>query len=173
MDARRELGVRTIFNILGPLTNPAGAKSQLMGVFDQKLVSVMAKVLQKLGSRHSIIVNGSGLDEITLSGTTQAAEQMNGSIESYSIDPSDFGFESSPVDALKGGNPSDNARIIVDVLNGVKGPKRDVVVLNAAAALLACGLAKDFEGGIALANRSIDAGNAMKKLDELVKFSNS
>jgi len=169
MDARRELGVRTIFNILGPLTNPAGAKSQLMGVFDAKLLNVMAQVLQKLGNRHSIIVNGLGLDEITLCGETQVADQINGNIQNYSINPSDFGFKICSIEDLKGNTPEDNAKIILDILNGVKGPKRDVVVLNAAAALLTTGLAKDFEGAIALANRSIDHGNALEKLELLRK----
>ena len=173
MDARKELGVRTIFNILGPLTNPAGAKSQLMGVFDAKLLNVMAQVLQKLGNLHSIIVNGSGLDEITLSGITQVADQINGSIQNYSLNPEDFGFKLCSADDLKGNNPEENAKIIVDILNGSKGPKREVVVLNAAAALLTTGLAKDYEGAIALANRSIDSGNAMKKLNELKEFSNA
>src|SRR3989344_4021061 len=173
MDARKELGVRTIFNILGPLTNPAGAKSQLMGVFDAKLLNIMAQVLQKLGNRHSIIVNGSGLDEITLSGITQVADQINGSIQNYSLNPEDFGFKLCSADDLKGNNPEENAKIIVDILNGSKGPKREVVVLNAAAALLTTGLAKDYEGAIALANRSIDSGNAMKKFNELKEFSNA
>jgi len=171
MDARRELGVRTVFNILGPLTNPAGAKSQLIGVFDPKLMPVMANVLKNLGSRHAMIVNGNGLDEITISGKTDVFELKNGEIHNYSINPLDFGFELNSIDALKGDNPSDNAQIIANVLNGLKGPKRDVVVLNAAAALLVCGLAKDFEGGIALASRSIDTRNAMKKLNEMIKFS--
>ncbi len=173
MEARKELGVRTVFNILGPLTNPAGAKSQLIGVFDPKLMPVMAGVLKNLGSRHAMIVNGNGLDEITISGSTDVFELKNGIIDNYSLNPLDFGFELSSIETLKGDNPGDNAKIIVDVLNGSKGPKRDVVVLNAAAALLVCGLAKGFEGGIALASRSIDSGNAMKKLNEMIKFSNS
>src|SRR3989338_8165367 len=173
MDARKELGVRTIFNILGPLTNPAGAKCQLMGVFDAKLLNVMAQVLQKLGNLHSIIVNGSGLDEITLSGITQVADQINGSIQNYSLNPEDFGFKLCSADDLKGNNPEENAKIIVDILNGSKGPKREVVVLNAAAALLTTGLAKDYEGAIPLANRSIDSGNAMKKLNGLIEFTNN
>ena len=172
MEARKELGVRTVFNILGPLTNPAGAKSQLIGVFDPKLMPVMANVLKNLGSRHAMIVNGNGLDEITVSSKTDVFELKSGVIENYSINPSDLGFELSPIETLKGDNPLDNAKIIIDVLNELKCPKRDVVILNAAAALLVCGIAKDFEGGIALANRSIDSGNALKKLNEMIKFSN-
>lgn len=173
MDARKELGVRTIFNILGPLANPAGAKSQLIGVFEPKLMPMLANVLKNLGSRHAIIVNGNGLDEITMNGNTDVFELKNGSIENYSLNPLDFGFELSSTDALKGGTPEDNAKIILEVLNGANGPKRDVVVLNASASLLACGLAKDYEGGIALANRSIDSGSAIKKLNELKEFSNN
>ena len=111
-----------------------------------------------------MVVNGNGLDEITISGKTDVFELKNGEIHNYSINPSDFGFELSSIDNLKGDSPEDNAKIIINILNGLKGPKRDVVVLNAAAALLVCGLAKDFEGGIALAKRSIDNGSALEKL---------
>ena len=173
MDARRELCVRTIFNILGPLTNPAGAKSQLIGVFDPKLLPVMANVLKNLGSRRAIIVNGDGLDEITLSGNTNVFELKNGNIENYYINPENFGFKLCPIETLKGSMPEENASIIMNILNGAKGSKRDVVVLNAAAALLTTGLAKDYEGAIALANRSIDTGNALKKLNELKWFTNN
>src|SRR3989339_301988 len=164
MEARKELGVRTVFNILGPLTNPAGAKSQLIGVFDPKLMPIMANVLKNLGSRHAMIVNANGLDEISISSKTDVFELKHGEIHNYSINPSDFGFELSSIETLKGDAPEENSKIITDVLNGLKGPKRDVVVLNAAAALLVCGLAKDFEGGIAMASRSIDSGNALEKL---------
>jgi anthranilate phosphoribosyltransferase len=164
MEARKELSTRTVFNILGPLTNPAGAKSQLIGVFDVKLLPVMANVLKNLGSRHAIIVNGNGLDEITLTGNTDIAELKDGNIRNYAINPTDFGFELCKMDELKGNTPEDNAKIIVDVLNGIAGPKRDIVVLNAAAALLTAGLAKDFEGGISLAKKSIDSRSALEKL---------
>ena len=173
MEARKELGVRTVFNILGPLTNPAGAKSQLIGVYDVKLLPVIANVLKNLGSRHAIIVNGCGLDEITISGNTDVFELKNGSIENYSINPKDFGFKLSPVDSLKGGTPEENAAIITDILSGSRGAKRDAVVLNAAAALLTTGLAKNYEGAIALASRSIDSGNALKKLNEMKEFTNN
>ena len=173
MEARKEIGIRTIFNILGPLTNPAGAKSQLIGVFDPKLMPLMANVLRNLGSRHAIVVNGSGLDEITLTGKTDVFELKNGIIENYKIDPEDFGFSLCSPGDLKGGSAEENAGIIVDVLNGLKGPKRDIVVLNAAAALITSGLAKDFEGALALAARSIDSGNALTKLEELREFTNN
>ncbi|HLG23470.1 MAG TPA: anthranilate phosphoribosyltransferase [Candidatus Nanoarchaeia archaeon] len=170
MEARKEIGIRTIFNILGPLTNPAGAKCQLIGVFDSELMHVMADVLKNLGSRHAIIVNGSGLDEITLTGETKVIELKSGVIESYSIKPEALGFETCSIADLKGGTPEENAKIIIDILSGLKGPKRDVVVLNSAAALLSCGLAKNYEGAIAMAARSIDSGSAMKKLNDLREF---
>src|SRR3989344_135654 len=173
MEARRELGVRTVFNILGPLTNPAGAKSQLIGVFDPKLMPVMANVLKNLGSRHAMIVNGCGLDEVTLSSKTDVAELKHGITEQHSINPEELGFELCPANELKGGSAEENAGIITSIFNGLKGPKRDVVVLNAAAALLTTGLAKDFEGAISLAKRSIDSGNALKKLNELIEFTNN
>ena len=133
----------------------------------------MANVLKNLGSRRAIIVNGDGLDEITLSGNTNVFELKNGNIENYYINPENFGFKLCPIETLKGSMPEENASIIMNILNGAKGSKRDVVVLNAAAALLTTGLAKDYEGAIALANRSIDTGNALKKLNELKWFTNN
>ena len=173
MDARREIGGRTIFNILGPLTNPAGAKSQLIGASDSRLLPVIASVLKNLGSRRAIIANGSGLDEISISGKTDIFELKNDAIENYTLDPGDFGFDLSPMDSLKGGSPEENSKIIIDILEGSAGPKRDIVILNAAAALLASGLAKDYEGGIALAAHAIESGNAMEKLKQLKEFTNN
>ncbi|MBI1935913.1 anthranilate phosphoribosyltransferase [Candidatus Woesearchaeota archaeon] len=170
MEARKEIGTRTVFNILGPLTNPAGAKSQLIGVFDPRLMPLMANVLRNLGSRHAIIVNGNGLDEITLTGSTDVFELKNEEIINYSINPQDFGFNLCSIEELKGGSAEENAKIITDILKEIKGPKRDIVVLNAAAALVTAGLSKDFEGGIALAKRAIDSGNALRKLNELIDF---
>ena len=172
MQARKEIGIRTVFNILGPLTNPAGAKSQVIGVFDPKLLNVAANVLKNLGSRHAIIVNGNGLDEITITGRTQVCELKHGCIENYQIDPEDFGFKISPVEDLKGSTPEENAKIILEILKGGKSPKLDVVLLNSAAALLSAGLAKDYDGGIALAAKSIDSGKAKEKLENLREFSN-
>lgn len=173
MEARKEIGIRTVFNILGPLTNPAGARSQLIGVFDPRLMPLMANVLKNLGSRHAMIVNGCGLDEVTLTGKTDVFELKNGITEQHSINPEELGFELCPANELKGGSAEENAGIITSIFNGLKGPKRDVVVLNAAAALLTTGLAKDFEGAISLAKRSIDSGNALKKLNELIEFTNN
>ena len=165
--ARKEIGIRTIFNILGPLTNPANAKSQLVGVFDEKLLMNIAKTLNNLGSRHAIVVNGNGLDEITICGKTDVCELKNNKIDVYSINPIDFGFKLSSLDNIKGGSVSENAKIILDILNGSKGPKGDIVLLNAAAALLATDIVEDYRDAIELANYSIDSGNALKKLKDL------
>ncbi len=172
-EARKEIGIRTVFNVLGPLTNPAGAKSQLIGVFNPKIMAIMARALKNLGSRHALIVHGCGLDEITLTGSTEVMELDNGNIMHYTINPADFGFKICSIDGLKGGSPEENAKIIVDVLKGLRGPKRDIVVLNAAATLLTIGLAKGFDDGVSLASRAIDSGMAMKKLDELREFTNN
>ena len=170
--ARKEIGVRTIFNILGPLTNPANSKSQLVGVFDEKLLGIFASVLKGLGSSHVIAVNGHGLDEITISGSTKICELKGGEIKSYEINPSDFGFKLGSLDGLKSGSPQESAEIIVKILKGEKSPRRDIVLLNAAAALLAAGIAKNFEDGILLAVRSVDSGSAMNKLEKLKEFTN-
>ena len=172
MEARKEIGTRTIFNILGPLTNPAGAKSQLIGVFDSKLLKTVASVLKNLGSGHVIVVNGSGLDEITTSGPTKVCELKNNSLKNYEISPKELGFKLSPKESLRGGTPEENAKIITEILNCSKGPRRDAVLLNASAALLASGIAGSYKEGVKLAAKSIDLGNAMKKLNELKEFTN-
>ncbi|MDP2689439.1 MAG: anthranilate phosphoribosyltransferase, partial [Deltaproteobacteria bacterium] len=170
---RREIGIRTIFNILGPLTNPAGAKRQLLGVYDPALTDILAKVLANLGSEHAFVVRGEdGLDEITLTGETRVTELKDGSIRTYRIKPEDFGFERCPPEALKGGGPERNAEIILAVLNGGKGPARDVVLLNSAAAVTAGGLANSIAEGIAIAHGSIDSGAALEKLEALKRLTN-
>lgn len=170
---RRELGIRSIFNILGPLTNPAGAARQLIGVYDPALTDIMAKVLFNLGSVHAFVVRGEdGLDEITLTGETRVTELKDGSIRTYHIKPEDFGFARCSPAELKGGEPDMNARIILDVLGGRRGPARDVVLLNGAAAIVAGGKAGRLEEGIALAHGSIDSGEAMKKLERLKRITN-
>ena len=171
-NARKEIGIRTIFNLLGPLANPANAKSQLIGVFDESMLHVFAEVLKNLGSEHVIIVNGDGIDEITVCAKTKVCELKGGRIESYEISPEDFGLKISSLNSIAGGTPQENANIILDILSGAKGPKRDVVLMNAAAALLAAGKAKGYKDGIELAAQSIDSRNAMKKLNELEKFTN-
>lgn len=171
-NARKEIGIRTVFNILGPLTNPANAKSQLVGVFNGGLLKAMANVLKNLGSRHVIVVSGDGLDEITICGKTNVCELKNGKIGSYEINPVDFGFNLSSLEGIKGGSPKENAKIIFEILNGAKGPKRDVVLLNAAAALLASDIVKNYKDALELAANSIDSGKALEKLNELVRFTN-
>lgn len=170
---RRELGIRSIFNILGPLTNPAGATRQLLGVYDPALTDILAMVLFNLGSVHAFIVRGEdGLDEITLTGETRVTELKDGSVRTYHIKPEDFGFgRCSPAD-LKGGDPEVNAGIILDVLGGKLGPARDIVLLNSAAAIVAGGKAGRIEEGIALAHGSIDSGEALGKLEKLKRITN-
>lgn len=172
LNARKEIGVRTIFNILGPLTNPANAKSQLIGVFDENLLVNILEVLKNLGSEHVIAVNGKGLDEITISDKTKVCELKDGNIDSYEINPGDFGFKLSRINEITGGPPQENAKIILDILNGAKGPKRDIVLLNAAAALLASDKSKDYKEALEIAAYSIDSGKAFEKLNKLVKFTN-
>ncbi len=169
---RKELGVRTVFNILGPLTNPAEAPYELMGVFDEALVEPLAEVLGNLGCRHAVVVNGGGMDEITLSGETKVAEYKKGHIHSYSIKPTDFGIRIADLEEIKGGSPDENRQIILDILDGKeKGPKRDIVLLNAAMALFAAEKVTNMRTGISKAEKAIDSGSAMKKLRALVEFS--
>mgnify|MGYP001614888370 FL=1 len=171
-NARKELGISTVFNILGPLTNPANAKSQLIGVFSENLLMDIVNVAKNLGSRHVIAVNGNGLDEITICAKTKLCELKNGSVESYYMSPEDFGFKLGSLDEIRGSSPKENAKIILEVLNGAKGPKRDVVLLNAAAALLASDIASDYGDSLELAAHSIDSGKALEKLNGLVEFTN-
>ncbi|MDO8427545.1 MAG: anthranilate phosphoribosyltransferase [Deltaproteobacteria bacterium] len=170
---RRELGIRSIFNLLGPLTNPAGAKRQIIGVYDPALTDILAKVLFNLGSVHAFIVRGEdGLDEITLTGPTKVTELKDGNIKTYHIKPEDFGFSRcGPMD-LKGGEPELNAEIILGLLNGKKGPARDVVLLNSAAAITAAGKANSLDEGIAMAHGSIDSGSALDRLERLKRITN-
>ncbi len=170
--ARKEIGIRTVFNMLGPLTNPANAKSQLIGVFNSDLLNIFAEVLRNLYVNHALIVHGNGLDEITVCGTTKVCELKNSSIRNYEINPSDFGFKIGSMEELKGDSAEQNAKIILEILNGAKGPKTDIVLLNSAAALLTTGIINDFKEGIELAKQSIDSGNAIKVLENLIKFTN-
>lgn len=170
---RRDIGIRTIFNILGPLTNPAGAKRQLIGVYDPALTDIMAQVLANLGSTHAFVVRGEdGLDEITLTTETKVTELKDGLIRSYHIKPEDYGFARCAPEALRGGDPDMNADIITDVLGGKKGPARDVVILNSAAAIVAGAAAGSIEEGIALAHGSIDSGAAASKLEKIKRITN-
>ncbi len=168
---RQELGIRTLLNILGPLTNPAGAGLQVVGVFDAGLTELLAKVLVHLGSQHCFIVHGmDGLDEITLTDRTRISEGKAGVVSSYFIDPKEFGLTRVKPKELLGGSAEDNAVITRDVLQGRKGPKRDIVCLNAAPALVAGKKAKTLQEGFSAAQRAIDTGAAMEKLEKLVAF---
>lgn len=168
---RREIGVRTVFNILGPLANPAKVKAQVIGVYDVSLVEKIAKVLEGLGVRHAIVAHGlDGLDEISPIGETEIAELKDGKIIRYIISPEDFGLERAKVREIEGGDADDNAKIAIDILKGRKGTRRDAVLMNAAAALVVVGLAKDLKDGFELAALSIDSGEAHRKLEALVRF---
>ncbi len=170
---RREMGVRTIFNILGPLTNPAGAPRQVLGVYRRDLTVKIAGALQRLGSERAFVVHGSdGLDEITITGPTHVAELRNGTVEEYDLMPEDFGLATAPPESIHGGNAQENARIVRSVLSGERGPRRDVVLMNAAAALLVAGATKDMMWGVRMAEDVIDSGEALEKLERLVEITN-
>ncbi|MBP7581917.1 MAG: anthranilate phosphoribosyltransferase [Vogesella sp.] len=169
---RKELGVRTIFNILGPLTNPAGAPNQVMGVFHPDLVGIQARVLRELGSEHVMIVHGcDGLDEITLSGDTRVAELKDGVIIDYALNPADFGLSQAPLSAIRAESADASRQFLLDVLAGEPGPARDVVLLNAGAAIYTAGVAGSLADGVQAAAAAIDSGAARAKLDALVKLS--
>jgi len=170
---RQEMGVRTILNVLGPLTNPAGAVAQVVGVYDGKLTDTLAQVLVRLGSRHCFLVHGmDGLDEITLTDRTRVSEGKAGVVSSYFIEPSEFGLARVRPKELEGGTPEENARTTRDILQGRRGPKRDVVCLNAAPALVAGGKARTLQEGFELAGKVIDGGAAIDKLERLIAFTN-
>ncbi|MEK6528380.1 MAG: anthranilate phosphoribosyltransferase [Nitrospirota bacterium] len=170
---RKEMGIRTIFNILGPLTNPAGAQRQVLGVFSDALTEPLAKVLANLGAKHAFIVHGEdGLDEITNTDKTKISELKDGRIDTYFITPEDLGFERAKKDDLLGGTAKENAQIIIDILSGKKGPKRDIAVMNASAALIAGDRAKSFSDAIKKASEAIDSGKALKKLEEIKVVTN-
>ena len=172
---RRELAVRTIFNILGPLTNPANASSQLLGVFDPELTEPLAHVLASLGTRAALVVHGSGgLDELTTIGPSRVSELRDGKVRTYQLDPQSLGFAHAPFSDLVGGSAQENAVITSAILKGEdRSARRDTVVLNAAAALLASGKAEELQDGIQLARQSIDSGSAMRVLASLIEFTNN
>ncbi len=170
---RREMGIRTIFNLLGPLSNPAGAKRQLLGVFDKKWVRPIAEVLKNLGSERAMVVHGEdGLDEITLTGATYVAELKQGEVREYKIEPEDLGFKRCLLSEIRGGTSGYNAEIIREVLTGAKTPKTDIVLLNAGSAIYIAGRAKSIQEGVELARQTIKSGKAMEKLEALIKMSN-
>ncbi len=177
--ARRELRVRTVFNLLGPLTNPAGASAQIVGVYDASLTELVAQALGELGVQRALVVHGAdGLDEISISGETHIAELRDGAVRSYTVVPEDFGLRRATLEAIRGGDAAHNAEMIHNVLGSVSrghehGPHRDIVLANSAGALVAAGRATDFLDGVRLAAESIASGAARAKLEALVAFSQS
>jgi anthranilate phosphoribosyltransferase len=170
---RKEIGIRSIFNILGPLTNPAGANVQVLGVYDKQLTQVLAEVLKKLGSRGAFVVHGEdSLDEISITGPTVVSELKNDRVTTYTIEPEDFGLPRATLAEIKGGDAQENARIVLSVLQGESGARRNIVLLNGAAALMAAGRAADFGEGISQAAEAIDSGQAMDKLEGLRRITN-
>lgn len=169
---RRELGVRTLFNILGPLTNPAGAKNQLLGVFDAKLVNILVRVLQRLGSRHVMVVHGfDGLDEITITGKTTIGELKQGEVIEYAIQPEDFGLNRAPIETIRVSDLTQAKEMLLSVLDNQPGPARDIVALNAGAAIYISGIAPSLAQGIASAKAVLASGAAKDKLQDLVTYS--
>jgi anthranilate phosphoribosyltransferase len=171
MPVRRELAVRTVFNVLGPLTNPAGARRQVLGVYAPRLVEILARVLAELEAEHALVVHGSdGLDEITTTGPTWAAEVRDGSVRTFEIDPATLGVKRAEPRDLAGGTPAENAVLLRRVLEGERGPLADIVAVNAAAALWIGGHAADLGGGLELARTALDEGAAARKLDHFLAF---
>jgi anthranilate phosphoribosyltransferase len=177
MPARRELRMRTVFNLLGPLTNPAGASAQVVGVYDASLTELIARALGELGVRRAMVVHGAdGLDEISIAGETYVSELRDAMVQSYTVTPEDFGLHRAPLEAIRGGDAKHNAEIIRNIfgqsqLPRAHGPHREIVLANAAAALVVAGRASDFLAGVNLAAESIDSGAARDKLEALVAFS--
>jgi anthranilate phosphoribosyltransferase len=171
MAARREMGVRTVFNMLGPLTNPAGANAQVIGVYAAALTEPLARVLAELGTVRAFVVHGAdSLDEISNTGESRVSEVREGMARTFTVRPEDFGMERASINDLRGGDREENARIIRAVLDGETGPKRDIVLMNAAAALVVGAKARDLKEGVAIAAQSIDSRKARAKLDDLIGF---
>ncbi|HIC91721.1 MAG TPA: anthranilate phosphoribosyltransferase [Syntrophaceae bacterium] len=168
---RTEIGIRTIFNILGPLTNPAGANVQVLGVYEPSLTDTLAYVLKNLGSKGALVVYGEGnFDEITITGKTKVSQLKEGEVFSYYVEPKDFGLQRAMVDHIRGGDSRINAQIVLSILKGETGAKRDMTLLNAAAAFLAADVVRDLKEGVEMARESIDSGKAMQKLNHLVQM---
>jgi anthranilate phosphoribosyltransferase len=173
MPARKQIVARTVFNLLGPLTNPAGAQAQVVGVFSAEVIDLMAATLAELGVARAFVVHGAGgLDEISLAGDTLVAEVGGGKIKRYAVTPEDFGIRRASPEAIRGGSPAENAAIMQSILAGELGPRRDIVVINSAAALVAAGVADNFTEGAELAAKSLSSGAAQEKLSELKNFTN-
>lgn len=173
MGPRKELGIRTVFNILGPLCNPAGTEHQVLGVYDPTIAPLMAQALASLGARHVLVVHGQGLDELTVTGDSQVAELKDGEVSLYPVELDCLGIAKARLEDILGGTVDENAAITSSVLSGVPGPARDIVLLNAAAALVAADTAESIKDGLDIAARSIDSGAARDKLDALVTFTNN
>ena len=168
MPVRKALGVRTIFNILGPLLNPAGARRQVMGVYSARLVPVVAEAMTLLGTPHAFVVHGDGgMDELSLSAASEAAEVAGRSIHQFTVTPEAVGLTRAPISALAGGNAKENAAILTAIFNGQPGPHRDVVLLNAGAVLVAAGIATDLREGVNIAATAIDSGAVTKLIENL------
>ncbi|HNQ35008.1 MAG TPA: anthranilate phosphoribosyltransferase [bacterium] len=173
LPVRVQLGIRTIFNLLGPLSNPAGANVQVMGVYSRELTTLMAEVLRNLGCRSALVVYGEGsFDEISIVGRTFIAHLKEGAVSNYQVSPEDFGFAPAGLETIRGGSAEVNARIILEVLGGTPGPRRNMVLMNAAAVFLAAGRVADWKAGIALAGHTIDSGQALGRLEALIEFTN-
>lgn len=171
---RREMGIRTIFNILGPLTNPAGARRQLLGVFADKFTETLALVLGNLGAIDAMVIHGEdGLDEISISDATKVSRFKNDKVENFFVAPEDFGIRRREIDLIRGGNKEENAMITLSILKGERGPKRDIVLMNSSAALMVSGKAENFRTALLIAADAIDSGMASKKLEEVKRVSNS
>jgi anthranilate phosphoribosyltransferase len=174
MPARKQIGARTVFNLLGPLTNPAGAQAQVVGVFSAEVIDLVAATLAELGIHRAFVVHGAGgLDEISLAGETFVAAVRAGEIKRYTVAPEDFGVKRAAPDAISGGSPVENAAILSRIFAGEPGAQRDIVVINAAAALVAAGIAEHFREGAHLSAKALSSGAAQEKLFELRKFTNS
>jgi len=174
IEIRKKIGIRTLFNLLDPLINPAGARVQVLGVYDPNLTETMATVLKNLGVQRGLVVHGEDtLDEISITGKTKVTEFKDGGIKSYFIKPEDFGMRRGKLVEIKGGTKEQNAKIILEVLSGSRGAKRDITILNAAAAFMISGKAEDFNKGIELASQSIDSGKALDELKRLIEFTNT
>ena len=171
--ARAELGTRTIFNILGPLANPAGVKKQLVGVFSPQWLHPIAETLRELGSESVWVVHGGGLDEITTTGTTEVVALEDGKIRAFRLTPADFGVETAKLDDIRGGDGEENARALRAVLDGEKNAYRDIALANAAASLVVAGIAQDIKSGMTLAIESLESGATAGALDKLIAVSNS
>jgi anthranilate phosphoribosyltransferase len=169
---RREMGIRTMFNILGPITNPANARRQILGVFANRLTEPLAMVLGNLGAVDAMVVHGEdGLDEVSISGRTNVSRFTNGEVRNFHIGPEDFGLWRSEIEHIRGGEKEENAAITLSVLNGEKGPRRDIVLMNSAVALVSAGKTEDFKTAFQTAEDSIDSGRALKKLEEVKRVS--